>query len=103
MLQSPRHPVPPLLQSQKRTGTPLPLPLPHATAARWELVAAQAQHTALTAGSLPASVCACLAATEPEAGSARSRGCARRQGRQGKHRDPGETDRAAAVRTPTRK
>ena len=34
MLQTPRHPVHPLLRSQKRRGTPLPLPpLPHGTAA----------------------------------------------------------------------
>ena len=55
----------------------------------------------------PASVCARLAAAEPEASlrpvQQGSGGCGAWQVRQDKHRDPSETDRAAAARTPTRK
>ena len=65
MLQSPRHPAPPLLLSQKRRGSPLPLPpLPHGTAKGREPQDGPAwlpgaQSTALAAGR-PASICLCL-------------------------------------------
>ena len=67
MLQSPRHPVPPLLGSQKRRGTPLPLPPQHGIAACREPLAGPAwlqgpstQRSQPMA--LPASICARLAA-----------------------------------------
>ena len=82
MLQSPRHLVPPLLWSQRRRGTPLPLPPPpplHRTAACRELQAGPAWLLGTSTQrsqpiAPPASVCACLAAAEPEAGSVREQG-----------------------------
>ena len=88
MLQSPRHPVPPLLPSQKKRGTPLPLLL-HKTAMCREpqagpawLPGPSAQH--LKPVALPESVCSCLAAAEPEARSTREQGWRRPAGRGGK-------------------
>ena len=76
MLQSPRHPVPPLLGSQKRRGTPL-----HRTTARREpragpawLPGPSAQRSQPIAP--PASVCVLLATAEPKAVQRGSRGSA---------------------------
>ena len=111
MSQSPRHPVPPLLQSQKRKGIPLPLlpPLPlHRTATHQEqwagpawLLGPSVPRSQLVAP--PASVCTHLATAGPKAGLARGQGWClgtHHQERQDKHRDPGRTDRAAAAQTP---
>ena len=82
MSQSPRHPVPPLLQSQKRKGIPLPLlpPLPlHRTATHQEqwagpawLLGPRVPRSQLVAP--PASVCTHLATAGPKAGLARGKG-----------------------------
>ena len=89
MLQSPRHPVPPLFLSQKKRGTPLPLLPQHRTAARWELQAGpawlpgpRAQCSQLVAP--PASELA-WPPLSPSLVQRGSRGGALRQGRQDKH------------------